>query len=573
MEQRERKGKLVRKLVFIAVAAIVGIATVLVIISGFLINNIYNTMIKEELRVAAAQLKSQINSTWDGEWSFDGTNLYKGDQNVMEEYQNILDDLKKETGIEYSIFYGKTRELTTIIVNGKRITGFDVSDGLYDHVVGQKLESYKPGGQPAGTDQRYYSYYVPLLQPDGSAIGLVYSGRTMTDVHTAVKRILYILVIVSLIITLMLSATGLIMTNKVSVKMREIADEMDTLARGNLKIHVDDYSLSRNDEIGLLADGARILSEKLGHVISSTTDISDELKASGTELNDSASHISETSSMVGDAVEGISKGAMTQATSVENAAHNTDRIGRDIDEVAENVKQLDSYAEEMRISCESAMSALNKLISQSSDVQSSVQDIGQTIDSTNASAKEISKFSQAITDIASQTNLLSLNASIEAARAGEVGKGFAVVATEIGQLAIQSNESAEEIKKIVSKLVSDAEASVDVMQRLNDSFSQQSEQLDDTKDNMQNMADNVTNVSASSKNISDHIAKLNKAKGELISIISELSAVSQENAASAEETNASMQELNLTFATITDSAAKLQTLSNELSEVISYFSL
>ena len=395
----------------------------------------------------------------------------------------------------------------------------------------------------------------------------------MTDVHAAVKRILYILVIVSLIITLMLSATGLIMTNKVSIKMREIADEMDTLARGNLKIHVDDYSLSRNDEIGLLADGARILSEKLGHVISSTTDISDELKASGTELNDSASQISETSSMVGDAVEGISKGAMTQATSVENAAHNTDRIGRDIDEVAENVKQLDSYAEEMRISCESAMSALNKLISQSSDVQSSVQDIGQTIDSTNASAKEISKFSQAITDIASQTNLLSLNASIEAARAGEVGKGFAVVATEIGQLAIQSNESAEEIKKIVSKLVSDAEASVDVMQRLNDSFSQQSEQLDDTKDNMQNMADNVTNVSASSKNISDHIAKLNKAKGELISIISDLSAVSQENAASAEETNASMQELNLTFSTITDSAAKLQTLSNELSEVISYFSL
>ncbi len=55
MEQRERKGKLVRKLVFIAVAAIVGIATVLVIISGFLINNIYDTMIKEELRVADAE--------------------------------------------------------------------------------------------------------------------------------------------------------------------------------------------------------------------------------------------------------------------------------------------------------------------------------------------------------------------------------------------------------------------------------------------------------------------------------------------------------------------------------------
>ncbi|MCR5556124.1 MAG: hypothetical protein K6F75_01010 [Butyrivibrio sp.] len=103
------------------------------------------------------------------------------------------------------------------------------------------------------------------------------------------------------------------------------------------------------------------------------------------------------------------------------------------------------------------MDALNRLIDQSDEVKASVHDIGDTINSTNDSAKEISKFSQAITEIASQTNLLSLNASIEAARAGDAGKSFTVVATEIGQLAVQSSNSADEIKKIV-EIIADLSA-------------------------------------------------------------------------------------------------------------------
>ncbi|MCR5627814.1 MAG: methyl-accepting chemotaxis protein [Lachnospiraceae bacterium] len=570
----KRKKKLVLDIMLPAIIGAIIIAVILTAVGAVEIRKTYLTMISEELSATAYHLYDELMNEYAGDWGLNEQGaLMKGPLSVGKKLQEQLDEIHSHTNIDYTIFIGKTRILTTLMRKGtnERIVGTDASDAVVAAVLNGGNEYLAENIKIEGNT--YYGYYLPLKNSDGSIVGMLFTGRHSEDLNAHIRSVCILMVVIALVLVLVMLGIAMYLIKVNSVTVNSIVNTLSELADGNLGVEIDDKILARKDELGTIAEKTRDLDEKLIDIISTTKSLSERVSKSGDELSMSANQAAEASSQVTEAVDEISKGAVSQAESVQNAAADTSRMGVDIEGITDGVQELNGFTGSMDTSCENAMQALNLLLKQNTNTVNSMKVIDDQIHSTNDAVRNIAEASDLITNIAEQTNLLALNASIEAARAGEAGKGFAVVATEIGSLANQSQEATVKINDIVNKLIEESAKSVQTIEDLNKAFELQNKQLDSTKNDMTSMEEGVGHVTDSSNDIDAKVGHLNTAKNDLISIIDDLSAISEQNAASAEETNASMQELHATFEVISHEAVELQELAKELNEEMEYFKI
>ena len=190
---------------------------------------------------------------------------------------------------------------------------------------------------------------------------------------------------------------------------------------------------------------------------------------------------------------------------------------------------------------------------------------------TSDSVKKIAEAANLISDIASQTNLLSLNASIEAARAGEAGRGFAVVAEEIGNLAQQSDESAQTINGIVEELVANSDKQISIMKRMSDMSTEQVEAFNKTSETFRRLENSLNECFASIKTISDNIRTMTEEKDRIKDNIVSLNSAATDNAASTEETSSMTAELDSIVSKSKDTINQLKQNLEVLTEAVSRF--
>lgn len=578
----EKKGKIIKKIVLISISAMAFLTVVLTVIGILQVRSTFINQIEKTLKVADYQLEDEFTSEYDGDWSYeDGTLFIGGEsessslagQSILEEYTKQMDGLKNNTELEYTIFWGDTRIATTVIKAGttERAVGTKASDQVIETVLKKGENFLAENIDIQGAN--YYGYYVPLKNSDGSVVGMIFTGTKADVISKAVGKTILIMGGVSLLILAILLVLFLMVERAVDKVMSGVSAGLQTLSSGDLSKDIDDTFTARTDDLGALAANTKSLIGQLRQTIGVSVNLSENVASSGEELSRQAKEAVEASGQVSFAIEDIAKGAIHQAESIQTAMADTNEIGNDIDLINDSVAELSQRAEEMRSSCESSLNALNTLIAQNEKVIESVGLIDAQIRATNTAVKDIAIASDMITEISSQTNLLSLNASIEAARAGESGRGFAVVASEIGQLADQSGQAAVKINKIVENLVSESDKSVEKLQELTEEFKMQNAQLDNTKEDMYVMDSGVKSVFEGTENINIKVDALNIAKNSLVDIIGDLSAISEENAASTEQTNASMQELNATFNIINEYAVNLKDLAGKLDQEMKFFNL
>ena len=509
-------------------------------------------------------------SNMAGDYHFENDTFYKGDTNLTAEMDE-LDNYVKDSDAAVTICWGKTRVMTTLLdSSGNRIIGTDVSDEVWTTV--QRGETYTTTHITIN-DEDYAACYMPLRDPDGSIVGIVFAGQPRAGVDAYINQRVVYIAILTAVMLVVVAVIGFTIANALAKCLIKTNDALMHLASGELHTVVDPSILKRNDEIGAMGDALNGLIAKLRDVVGNLLQSANEVDKGGESMDSMAAQCSAATDEISRAVDEISRGAVSQAEEIENASGQIVEIGGQIESIVSSVGNLTNISNSMSEAGDDAMKTMHQLSDSSDKTVAALNSIAQQIQMTNEAVRKISEATELITSIASQTSLLSLNASIEAARAGEAGRGFAVVATEIQKLSVQSNDAAVEIQNIINTLQSEAQKTVDEMKNAEVLMQEQQSKLDDTKAKFNDVSNGIGVSRQGTEEIRIGADSADNSRTVVIDVISNLSAISEENAASAQETTASMQELNATINVMAQEATKLKEIAKGLNEDMAFFKM
>ena len=376
------------------------------------------------------------------------------------------------------------------------------------------------------------------------------------------------------ILAFALSISGYFMISKMTKPILTITDVIGNLATMNLKEDQRLLKISgRKDETGVMARAITTLQKELVGIISEIKEQSFLLYKTSEELNSRAAETSTTVQNVERAVSEIAAGATSQATETQKANEDILLMGNMVEETSSQVTSLNSTADSIKASSDTAAQTLEQLDNINQRAINSINIIYEQTLTTNDSALKIKQATSLISSIAEETNLLSLNASIEAARAGDAGRGFAVVASQIQKLAEQSNVSAQQIDQIIFTLLEDSQKAVHTMKEVKEIITQQSENVSKTGAVFSEVKNSISDSIQGVGEIASHTNRLNSARSNIVDVVQNLTSIAEQNAASTEETSAAVMEVADVMQEISNHASKLQQIASTLETNVDTFQL
>ena len=341
---------------------------------------------------------------------------------------------------------------------------------------------------------------------------------------------------------------------------------LDKITQGQIYVRI---KADGRDEFSQFGRSLNVFLDKLEGSITHLQGISTNLAEAGGKLEQKANRTKGAASVVSTALDEIARGAATQASDlwhkqVSGMQENMVHISQSVDVLSETAKGMNEKGTQ-------ATRIVQELSSTSDKTTDAFLRISEQIHKTNASVVKIQEVVNLIAQIATQTNLLSLNASIEAARAGEAGKGFAVVASEIQKLAEQTNSSAKVIDEIILSLSNESQQTVQSINEVTDMIVNQKAKLDETKAKFEVVEEGILSTGKGMKTVLEQADVCGRAGEHVVSLMTNLSAIAEENAATTEQTNTSMNELNDATASLARTAMELKQLSASVEESLNYF--
>lgn len=424
------------------------------------------------------------------------------------------------------------------------------------------------------TDQKTITFqgekYLLLMAKVGktkAALCGMLPMATITKQASEIKQVTMVLVIVSIIVSLVL---GMIIAQGMGRTISSMLTQMKKVSAGDMTVKI---RVRRKDEFAVLATGITDMIEHTKDLIEQVEGVSTELTSISEKVIRSSEEFLNSSRGIETSVGEIEVGTMDQAKHSVDCLAEMDKLSKRIEIVSENTQKISEIATDTENSIQSGMGTMKILNEKSYSTAEITNVVIESIENLETQSKSIGKIVNAINEIASETNLLSLNASIEAARAGEAGRGFSVVASEIRKLADQSMESANEIQKIIEEIVQTTQHAVEIAKEADGIVQEQQTAVDDTTDAFRTMKEQVGLLTQQLESILTGVEEMDKTRSATLSAIEEISAVSEQTAASTASVSEMVTQQLEGVEQLSHNSERLSASAEELEKSIGQFTI
>jgi methyl-accepting chemotaxis protein len=471
----------------------------------------------------------------------------------------LRDDVSayKAMDVDVTMIEGDTRVDSSIT----GAVGTKVSDEVVKKVLNQKETYFSTDVDVNGV--AYYGYYIPTDD------GMIFAGKPQADAEASVNQLVTTILLLSLGILVVALIIAYILARRIVKSILSVSDTVDQVAKGDLT--GDTVPMKGSDEVAKMDGSVKQMLSSLNGVVTNIHSVGAHVAVTAENLRETAGSTLSASEEIERAIEDVAAGSTRMAQVVSDVNSSVTSMHKNNDEILQSISNIVDCSGRLDNNCSSMKDKIESVNISSENMTESVRNIADKIRETNVVIAKMVDIVRSIDEIASETKLLSLNASIEAARAGESGRGFAVVAGNIRDLSEKTGEDLASIKVIIENITDD--------------FKVCSDSIDEIVANNDRNIDGINEVITSFRNVNEDISETSRRVSEIDNAVhntvqeienittevEKLGETSESNASAAEEINASIVELTELMHDMENNAVDMAGQADKLTESIKIF--